>query len=245
MSKIFNRKLFRLNRQRGFYSVTNNFYSNITNSIIFRLSLIKNNIKNALIIGGPWLSKSPAPMTIYADYYPNKKSTNLVCEESHLPFKDKSFDLIISIIGLSTINNIEDSLYEIFRVLSPGGVFVATVIGEDSLSNIRKSFYEAEIKSIKSINPRFWPLLTMQSIGIILQKINFIFPVVDSEKYIVKFSNLNELTIFLRDGGLTNCSSFKTPKINKSLLELISNSINWNQNHVINLYYLIGFSPNK
>lgn len=50
-----------------------------------------------------------------------------------LPFNDGYFDCVYSFGVLHHIKNIDNTLYQIFRVLKPGGVFMGMVYNRDSL----------------------------------------------------------------------------------------------------------------
>ncbi len=62
--------------------------------------------------------------------YIAKKKNNLlvVADAQYLPFKDESFDIVVSIFGaLNHVKNIDKTLFEIKRVLKREGVFLFTV----------------------------------------------------------------------------------------------------------------------
>lgn len=58
-------------------------------------------------------------------------------EEAELPFPDGSFDLVVSSLALHWVNDIPGVLHEVLRVLKPDGVFLATILGGETLSELR------------------------------------------------------------------------------------------------------------
>jgi len=53
----------------------------------------------------------------------NLKPIKVVCSEEKLPFKSKSFDLVVSNLSLHWVNDLEGCFKEINRVLKEDGVF--------------------------------------------------------------------------------------------------------------------------
>ena len=58
-------------------------------------------------------------------------------EESPLPFDNATFDLVASSLSLHWVNNVPGVLREILRVLKPDGVFIATILGGETLCELR------------------------------------------------------------------------------------------------------------
>ena len=58
----------------------------------------------------------------------------------NLPFKDASFDNVISSLSLQWAEDFEKTLKEIFRVLKPGGRFGFSTLSNNSLKDLRDAF---------------------------------------------------------------------------------------------------------
>ncbi|CBY15156.1 unnamed protein product [Oikopleura dioica] len=71
---------------------------------------------------------------------------NAVDESQALPYKDNSFDLVISNLNLHWVNDLDKSCREILRVLKPDGAFVGAIWGNDSLYELRQSIQLAEME---------------------------------------------------------------------------------------------------
>ena len=54
-----------------------------------------------------------------------------------MPFADATFDLVASSLALHWVNDIPGVLKEVLRVLKPDGVFIACVLGGDTLAELR------------------------------------------------------------------------------------------------------------
>jgi SAM-dependent methyltransferase len=57
----------------------------------------------------------------------NYPTTDVVCDGDHLPFKDNSFDLVLSLAVLEHVKNPWTHAKEMLRVLKPGGILYADV----------------------------------------------------------------------------------------------------------------------
>ena len=70
---------------------------------------------------------------------------HLVCADmERLPLKDASVDLLFSSLTLQWSNNPERVFAEVRRVLKPGGVFMFSTLGPDTLHELRSAWREAD-----------------------------------------------------------------------------------------------------
>ena len=58
---------------------------------------------------------------------------SLVCDEDLLPFKEPSFNLIVSGLALHRVNDLPGALIQIRRALHPDGLFMAALLGAGAL----------------------------------------------------------------------------------------------------------------
>jgi SAM-dependent methyltransferase len=65
-------------------------------------------------------------------------------EESGLPFEPDSFDLVLSSLTLHWLNDLPGALRNIKTVLRPDGAFIGSILGGDTLKELRYCFYLAE-----------------------------------------------------------------------------------------------------
>lgn len=73
----------------------------------------------------------------------------------NLPFKDESFDVVVSIGLLEHFRDIEQPIKEQFRILRPGGLFIGYIVpGKPDKSGIYRTDYRAEhyINLIKGLD---------------------------------------------------------------------------------------------
>ena len=63
------------------------------------------------------------------------------CE--YLPYRDGSFDLVVSSLTYQWAIDVKGAFVEAFRVLKPGGDLVLTILGKESLRELRESYRKA------------------------------------------------------------------------------------------------------
>ncbi len=131
-------------------------------------------------------------------------SKEVAFDEERLPFAKESFDLAVSNLGLHWINDLPGTLTQIHAALKSGGLFLASLIGEQSLHELRACLMEAEIDVTGGVSPRLSPMLTLQDAGALLHRAGFRLPVVDVDSVTLIYKDMNALMQGLRRMGQTN-----------------------------------------
>src|SRR5579862_8027558 len=70
----------------------------------------------------------------------------VMTDDETLPFRESSLDLAVSALALQFINDLPGALIQIRRALKPDGLFLAALIGGDTLMELREAFAVAEIE---------------------------------------------------------------------------------------------------
>jgi SAM-dependent methyltransferase len=125
-------------------------------------------------------------------------------DEEALPFRAGGFDLIASCLSLQWVNDLPGALAQIRRCLSPDGLFLASVIGGESLARLRDCLTRVEIMVSGGASPRVAPMLDIRDAGALLQRAGFALPVADWERLEVRWSDLYSLMRDLRGMGEGN-----------------------------------------
>lgn len=128
----------------------------------------------------------------------------LAADEEFLPFAAASFDLVISNLGLHWVNDLPGVLAQVRRVLKPDGMFLAAILGGDTLTELRRAWIEAELAEEGGAGPRVSPFADARDAGALLQRAGFALPVVDSDTIIVTYADAMRLMADLRGMGETN-----------------------------------------
>ena len=135
---------------------------------------------------------------------PGRGMPRLAMDEDLLPFAAGSLDLVISNLALHWTNDLPGALVQIRRALRPDGLFLAALIGGDTLAGLRTALVEAEIEATGGAAPRLSPLVDPRDAGALLQRAGFVLPVVDLDRIEASYAGPLELMRELRAMGETN-----------------------------------------
>jgi SAM-dependent methyltransferase len=128
----------------------------------------------------------------------------VVADEEMLPFRDGSLDLVVSALALQFVNDLPGTLIQIRRALKPDGLFLAAMIGGDSLTELRVAFAEAEAEVEGGVSPRVAPFADLRDLGALLQRAGFALPVTDVDRVTVRYASPLALMHDLRRMGAGN-----------------------------------------
>ncbi len=128
----------------------------------------------------------------------------IVADEEWLPFAAERLDLVISVLSLHWVNDLPGALIQIRRALRPDGLFLAAILGGDSLTELRQSLAQAESEVEGGISPRIAPFAEIRDLGALLQRAGFALPVVDSDTITVTYPDALALMRDLRGMGESN-----------------------------------------
>ncbi len=129
---------------------------------------------------------------------------SVTMDEEALPFAEGSLDLVASALALQFVNDLPGTFIQIRRALKPDGLFLAALVGGDSLNELREAFAQAESEVEGGMSPRVAPFADMRELGALLQRAGFALPVVDSDKLTVRYQDVFALMHDLRRMGATN-----------------------------------------
>ena len=131
-------------------------------------------------------------------------NVTLVADEEMLPFAPESFDLVISNLSLHWVNDLPGCLIQIRRCLKPDGLFLAAMLGGDTLAELRQALMEAELAESGGLSPRVSPFADLRDAGGLLQRAGFALPVVDGDRLTARYADLLGLMRDLRGMGEAN-----------------------------------------
>jgi SAM-dependent methyltransferase len=145
-------------------------------------------------------------VTMRPDFAAAKKDTGLtvVADEEAIPFGAGTLDLAVSALALQSVNDLPGVLIQIRRALKPDGLFLAALLGGDTLTELRDSLFTAEAEIEGGASPRVAPFTEVRAAGALLQRAGFALPVADVDRVIVRYDSLFALAADLRRMGATN-----------------------------------------
>ena len=128
----------------------------------------------------------------------------VAADEEALPFRDAAFDLVVSALALQFVNDLPGVLVQIRRALKPDGLFLAALLGGETLTELRQSFAAAESEVEGGASPRVAPFADLRDLGALLQRAGFALPVTDADRVTVRYDSAFALMHDLRRMGATN-----------------------------------------
>ena len=113
-------------------------------------------------------------------------------------------DLVVSALALQFVNDLPGTLVQIRRALKPDGLFLAAMIGGESLIELREAFAQAESEMEGGVSPRVAPFADLRDLGALLQRAGFALPVTDIDRVTVRYATPLALMHDLRRMGAAN-----------------------------------------
>ncbi len=210
--KPFDRRLRRICRDRAAASFCEASYLHrlAADELLERLDLVTREFGVALDLGcsdgylGDQLRQRGLEVT-FADAGEAfaKAAGGVQCDEDRLPFADQSFDLIVSVGVLDTVNDLPGALTLIRRALKPDGLFLAAFAGAGSLPRLKRAMMAADAVQ-GSASPHIHPQIDVRAAGDLLTRAGFALQVADSLGIDVRFSSMLRLLRDLRAMAASN-----------------------------------------
>src|SRR5271156_5405407 len=145
---IFDRQLLRIRRRRAAAIEPATFLlDRVATDLAERLAAVLRRFDLALDLGTPTAAVLRALASlgsigtiVRADRMPPTggaaASQFVVADEEALPFTDAAFDLVVSALALQFVNDLPGALVQIRRALKPDGLFLAALIGGETLTEL-------------------------------------------------------------------------------------------------------------
>jgi SAM-dependent methyltransferase len=211
---IFDRALLRRRRRRAAALGPATFLlDRVADDLAERLATVLRRFDLAVDLGTPGeaVRKALARLesvgkVVAADVMPDAARGEIFVadDEEALPFGDATLDLVVSALALQFVNDLPGVLVQVRRALKPDGLFLAALIGGETLTELRQSFAEAESDIEGGVSPRVAPFADLRDLGALLQRAGFALPVTDVDRVTVRYDSVFGLMHDLRRMGATN-----------------------------------------
>ena len=142
----------------------------------------------------------------------------VAADEECLPFAPRSFDLVLSNLSLHWVNDLPGALLQIRQCLKPDGLFLAAMLGGDTLGQLRQVLLEAELVTAGGAGPRISPFADLRDAGSLLQRAGFALPVVDADTLTVGYRDITTLMHDLRGMGEANATHSRALRLTRATL---------------------------
>ncbi|XP_004299868.1 PREDICTED: putative methyltransferase At1g22800 [Fragaria vesca subsp. vesca] len=145
----------------------------------------------------------------------NIETSFMVGDEEFLPIKESSLDLVISCLGLHWTNDLPGAMIQCRLALKPDGLFLAAILGGETLKELRIACTVAQMEREGGISPRISPLAQVRDAGNLLTRAGFTLPGVDVDEYVVRYPSALDLIEHLRGMGETNALLQRNPMLKR------------------------------
>ncbi|PIA36116.1 hypothetical protein AQUCO_03400195v1 [Aquilegia coerulea] len=229
MPKIFDRHLKCKQRDRAAWLMRPNdpFLDTVAENMLDRLEDCKKTFPTALCLGGSLeatrrmlrgrggiqklIMMDPSSDMVQlcqskeADMPKDNVETSFVVgDEELLPMEENSIDIVLSCLGLHWTNDLPGAMIQCRLALKPDGLFLAAILGGETLKELRLACTIAQIEREGGISPHLSPLAQVRDAGNLLTRAGFTLPSVDVDEYTVRYDSAIELIEHLRAMGETN-----------------------------------------
>ena len=160
-------------------------------------------------------------------------------------------DLVTSVLGLHSINDLPGALIQARKLLRPDGLFVAALFGGATLNELRESLAIAEVELTGGASPHVAPLGDVRDLGNLLHRSGFALPVADVERTTILYRDFRDLIHDLRRHAQSNALAER----NRRLIprRVLANAIAHYRNNygqpdgrlraTFDIIYVMGFAP--
>ena len=216
---LFDRHAWRLHRDRAARTGSVDFlHAEVADRLLDRLDGVGRQFRTALDLGarGGALSRALARrpgIALVAAAEPSPAflargtGVRIAADPDLVPFRNESFDLIVSALVLHWIGDLPGALIQLRRILKPDGLFLAAMCGGATLVELRRALIEAELAEEGGASTRVSPVADLADAAALLQRAGFALPVADAETITVSYPDALALMRDLRGMGETNALS--------------------------------------
>ena len=148
--------------------------------------------KVAIVTGFPNLWRAAFP------------AARIVPDSDVLDLEPQAHDLVIHALALHWANDPVGQMIQCQRALRPDGLFIAALLGGQTLHELRACLAEAESAVSGGLSPRVLPMAEIRDLGALLQRAGFALPVADSFTRKVRYRDMYHLMQDLRAMGEGN-----------------------------------------
>jgi hypothetical protein len=230
----------RARRRRAKSGATPFLTSRVIADLSERLQDIQRTFSHACLIGPlDWRDD------VLAALPPEKRPTKFDYAETP---KGEDYDLVISLLHLQSIDAVSPWMQAVRAMLLPDGLFIACLVGGNSLTELRQALYAVDTDARSAPTPRIHPMIEVRAAAQLLGHIGLAIPVTDSDRFIVSYRALTTLAADLRDVGLTNALAARDRTPMPSLLRALKTQMRQGNEPVsitFELVWMAGWAPHE
>ncbi|KIE05332.1 hypothetical protein NF27_DT01060 [Candidatus Jidaibacter acanthamoeba] len=215
---IFDREFYKLNIKRCVKNFKKHDFlvNEVSENVAERIREFSKRFDNALIYGLFDRSvldekidiKRGFPVYEFTQTY--NQGECIVFDEEYNTCIEDSYDLIISNLSLSFVNDLPGALIQYKKILKKGGVFIATLFGGDTLKELKDVLIKTDSKFYGGSRPHIIPFIDIKDGAALLQRAGFTQAISDSFNIIGRYSSIFNLLRDIKGMGQSNCLSARS-----------------------------------
>lgn len=132
------------------------------------------------------------------------ETERVVGDIESLPFKNDTFDAVVSNLALHWANDLPGALIQARHALKPDGVFIGALFGGDTLYELRTALQLAETERDGGVSAHISPMVQHSEMGSLLTRAGFSLTTVDTDEVTVNYPSMFELMEDLKAMGESN-----------------------------------------
>ena len=191
-------------------------YERAFSDILERLGDVQRSFGSALLIGTP----DPAWPARLAEIAGNvlaldpgeafaRAAGGWQVREDALDLEPGSFDLVVAVGTLDTVNDLAGALLRLRFLLKPDSLLIGTVSGGGTLPRLRQAMRAADALA-GAASPHVHPRIEPSALAQLLSSAGFVMPVVDVDRVEAAYAGFRKLVSDLRGMGATNVLSARS-----------------------------------
>ncbi|MBL1146316.1 MAG: methyltransferase domain-containing protein [Pseudomonadota bacterium] len=266
--QIFDRKTLRTKRDRAAAQAgAHDFLHRQTAEALYeRLLPVKTPLADLLVWGGHsgrlcrmLAEKADTKNIIWADlsrkllqsHNPENLPQNcriVAADEECVPFPQHCFDAVLSNLTLHSVNDLKGALIQAQRILKPSRPFMAAVFGGVTLAALRQDLLRVETEHNGGAAPRIFPFADIRAMGNMIKALGFAEPVMDSERFDISYSSLEDALADLRGMGEGNILTNRLKKpLTRNMRDILAQDLlrQGSLTVEVEIVYMIGWSPSR
>lgn len=170
--------------------------------LLDRIGLINRNFEQAVVI-------APDAENYAASLMATGKFATIISQKpqasENLHLRQNSFNAIISLIDLHSVNDVPGYMAQVAYALKPDGLALFAFFAGETLRELREAWLDAEQATRGGASPRVAPMIDLREAGGLLQRAGLALPVADVDRVTLRYSDAMSLMRELKSLGFANC----------------------------------------
>jgi SAM-dependent methyltransferase len=200
--QVFNRALYLERQSRASGEALAILDARVTEEMLDRLTLINRSFARTLVI-------APRADHFASEIEKTGKFKTVVArhptDSDDLKLAPSSFNAVISLLDLHTVNDVPGYMAQIANALEPDGLALFAFFAGESLRELREAWLVAEQQVTGGASPRVAPMIDLREAGGLLQRAGLALPVADVDRAVLRYSDAMSLMREIKALGFSNC----------------------------------------